>query len=147
MKSRFILFKRAGIFYSEDTVTHKQINLRTKADEFFGLTDGMKISSLKVFETKPQVGKTLRLRLPVADETSAVRLPSESVQSFAAAPAHMRGELLIRELKGDCLAVAFELPCPGRRRVIRAGARRLRCFQLPPIHLQSAAFFQLHGFG
>jgi integrase len=30
MKSRFILFKRAGVFYSEDTVTRKQHSLRTK---------------------------------------------------------------------------------------------------------------------
>lgn len=30
MKSRFILFNRAGVFYSEDTVTRKQHSLRTK---------------------------------------------------------------------------------------------------------------------
>jgi integrase len=30
MKSRFILFKRAGVFYSEDTTTRKQTSLRTK---------------------------------------------------------------------------------------------------------------------
>jgi hypothetical protein len=30
MKSRFIMFKRAGVYYSEDTTTHKQISLRTK---------------------------------------------------------------------------------------------------------------------
>jgi hypothetical protein len=30
MKSRFILFKRAGVYYSEDTVTRKQHSLRTK---------------------------------------------------------------------------------------------------------------------
>jgi hypothetical protein len=30
MKSRFILFRRAGVFYSEDTVTRKQTSLRTK---------------------------------------------------------------------------------------------------------------------
>jgi hypothetical protein len=32
MKSRFILFRRAGAFYSEDTTTRKQISLRTKDD-------------------------------------------------------------------------------------------------------------------
>ena len=30
MKPRFILFKRAGVFYSEDTVTRKRHSLRTK---------------------------------------------------------------------------------------------------------------------
>ena len=30
MKSRFILFRRAGVFYCEDTATHKQQSLRTK---------------------------------------------------------------------------------------------------------------------
>src|SRR5258708_6969450 len=30
MKSRFILFRRAGVYYSEDTTTRKQISLRTK---------------------------------------------------------------------------------------------------------------------
>jgi len=30
MKQRFILFKRAGVYYSEDTVTRKQHSLRTK---------------------------------------------------------------------------------------------------------------------
>src|SRR5580658_3221060 len=30
MKPRFILFRRAGVFYSEDTTTGKQHSLRTK---------------------------------------------------------------------------------------------------------------------
>ena len=30
MKQRFILFRRAGVFYYEDTTTRKQISLRTK---------------------------------------------------------------------------------------------------------------------
>jgi hypothetical protein len=30
MKSKFILFRRAGVFYSEDTTTGKQHSLRTK---------------------------------------------------------------------------------------------------------------------
>ena len=37
MKPRFILFKRAGVFYSEDTTTRKQHSLRTK-DEAEALT-------------------------------------------------------------------------------------------------------------
>jgi integrase len=37
MKSRFILFRRAGVFYAEDTVTRKQNSLRTK-DEGEALT-------------------------------------------------------------------------------------------------------------
>jgi len=37
MKTRFILFKRAGVYYSEDTVTRKQHSLRTK-DEGEALT-------------------------------------------------------------------------------------------------------------
>ena len=37
MKSRFILFNRAGVFYSEDTVTRQQHSLRTK-DEGEALT-------------------------------------------------------------------------------------------------------------
>src|SRR5580658_3748370 len=37
MKPRFILFRRAGVFYSEDTTTRKQYSLRTK-DEAEALT-------------------------------------------------------------------------------------------------------------
>ncbi|MHB8524386.1 MAG: hypothetical protein ACYDH9_27005 [Limisphaerales bacterium] len=37
MKARFILFRRAGVFYCEDTTTRKQISLRTK-DEGEALT-------------------------------------------------------------------------------------------------------------
>src|SRR5580658_10085522 len=37
MKTRFILFRRAGVYYSEDTVTRKQHSLRTK-DEAEALT-------------------------------------------------------------------------------------------------------------
>jgi hypothetical protein len=37
MKTRFILFRRAGVFYSEDTTTRKQHSLRTK-DEAEALT-------------------------------------------------------------------------------------------------------------
>ena len=32
MKSRFILFRRAGVFYAEETATGKQTSLRTKAE-------------------------------------------------------------------------------------------------------------------
>jgi len=37
MKQRFILFNRAGVYYSEDTVTRKQHSLRTR-DEGEALT-------------------------------------------------------------------------------------------------------------
>src|ERR1700690_3097766 len=37
MKQRFIMFRRAGVFYYEDTTTGKQISLRTK-DEAEALT-------------------------------------------------------------------------------------------------------------
>ncbi|MHB8522984.1 MAG: hypothetical protein ACYDH9_19800 [Limisphaerales bacterium] len=37
MKQRFFLFRRAGVFYCEDTTTRKQISLRTK-DEAEALT-------------------------------------------------------------------------------------------------------------
>ena len=37
MKSRFILFRRAGVFYAEETATGKQTSLRTK-DEGEALT-------------------------------------------------------------------------------------------------------------
>ncbi len=30
MTTRFILFRRAGVFYSQDTENHKQVSLRTK---------------------------------------------------------------------------------------------------------------------
>jgi hypothetical protein len=61
--------------------------------------------------------------------------------------AGVRGKLLLSEANGDCFAVGFELKCPGHRLVIRACARRLCCFHLPPINPQSVASFQLHGFG
>lgn len=32
MKQRFILFRRNGVFYSEDTTTGKQTSLRTKSE-------------------------------------------------------------------------------------------------------------------
>ena len=32
MKSRFILFRRGDVYYYEDTVTRKQISLRTKSE-------------------------------------------------------------------------------------------------------------------
>lgn len=37
MKLRFIMFRRGGVYYSEDTVTRKQHSLRTK-DEGEALT-------------------------------------------------------------------------------------------------------------
>ena len=45
------------------------------------------------------------------------------------------------------LPLLLQLPCPGHRWVIRAWARGLRCFQLPPINPQSGAPFQLHRSG
>jgi len=33
MKQRFILFRRAGVFYCEDTETHQQRSLRTRDKE------------------------------------------------------------------------------------------------------------------
>ena len=61
--------------------------------------------------------------------------------------ARVRRQPLLRKADGDCFAVGFELKCPGHRLVIRADARRLRCFHLPPINPQSVALFQLHHSG
>src|ERR1035441_418075 len=33
MNQQFILFRRAGVFYCEDTETHKQLSLRTKDED------------------------------------------------------------------------------------------------------------------
>ena len=56
MKSRFILFRRAGVFYSEDTTTGKQHSLRTK-DEAEALT---------IFHSKNEAHRQPVLNLHIA---------------------------------------------------------------------------------
>jgi hypothetical protein len=90
------------------------------------------------------VGKRRRMRQRGGQGFAPIQRMQPGPEQSAA---RVRGKLLIREADGDCLAVAFELKCPGHRLVIRARARRLRCFHTPPINPQSVAPFQLHGFG
>jgi hypothetical protein len=56
MKSRFILFRRAGVYYSEDTVTRKQYSLRTKEEA----------EALTLLHSKNEAHRQLVLNLHIA---------------------------------------------------------------------------------
>jgi hypothetical protein len=73
MKSRFILFRLAGVFYSEDTTTRKQISLRTK-DEAEALT---LLHSKKEAHRQPVLNLQIaRTYLTATDPESAGRFTS-----------------------------------------------------------------------
>ena len=56
MKSQFILFRRSGVFYSEDTVTGKQTSLRTK----------IKYEALVILNAKNESARQPNLNLQLA---------------------------------------------------------------------------------
>jgi hypothetical protein len=58
MKSQFILFKRSGVFYSEDTVTGKQTSLRTKIKAEAGVLLNAKNESARQPNLNLQLART-----------------------------------------------------------------------------------------
>ncbi|MGH7989822.1 MAG: tyrosine-type recombinase/integrase [Limisphaerales bacterium] len=79
MKSRFILFRRAGVFYSEDTTTRKQISLRTKDEA----------EALALLHSKNEAHRQPVLNLQIArayltgtDSTIATRTWQQAIESL-----------------------------------------------------------------
>ncbi|MDB6015943.1 MAG: hypothetical protein JWR19_432 [Pedosphaera sp.] len=90
MKSRFILFKRAGVYYSEDTKTGKQHGQRTndEEDEAEALTIlhskdeahrqlvlNLQIARTYLMTTDPEVAKSSVSTMPI-QSASVVNFPS-----------------------------------------------------------------------
>ena len=111
MKTRFILFRRAGVYYSEDASTRQQHSLRTK-DEAEALT---------------------LLRLVNADASRI--LTSRCVHGISAQGAIHRQN--IREIRAICNSVQFS---EGRRnhgfsRMARMDPGTTKCFRIPLLYV------------
>jgi hypothetical protein len=68
MKTRFILFRRAGVFYSEDTVTRKQHSLRTKDEAHRQPVLNLQIARTYLTAIDPEVAKRT-CQVPVDEMT------------------------------------------------------------------------------
>ena len=96
MKQRFILFRRAGTFYAEDTTTRKQTSLHTKEEaEALTLLHSMReahrqpslnlqIARTYLTATDPEIAKRKKcedfeeFKPMIVENTSAARVATES---------------------------------------------------------------------
>jgi hypothetical protein len=71
MKKRFILFRRAGVFYYEDTTTGQQLSLRTKDETEDHTLLNAKNESFRQLVLNRQIA---RIYLAAADSAAATRI-------------------------------------------------------------------------
>jgi hypothetical protein len=73
MKQRYILFRRAGLFYYEDTTTGKQLSLRTKDEAEARTLLNAKNESFRQRVLNRQIARTY---LAATDSEMATRIPT-----------------------------------------------------------------------
>ena len=118
MKSRFILFRRAGVFYAEETATGKQTSLRTK-DEAEALT---------LLNVKNEATRQPATLARLLGQHTERRSPSDLVWDFSRATGY--------RLVKDCMeraGIAGGMACPKGLRHGMAVACVTRNIPLPTI--------------
>jgi hypothetical protein len=77
MKSRFIMFKHAGVFYSEDTTTGKQHCLRTKDEAHRQPVLNLQIARTYLTATDPEVANRT-WQVPMDEMTKTKKGPTRA---------------------------------------------------------------------
>lgn len=80
MKTRFILFRRAGTYYCEDTVTRKQTSLRTKKES----------EAVTMLNARNESFRQPQLNIQIARACLIACDPAMSIRPWQAADEHPR---------------------------------------------------------
>ena len=103
MKQRFILFRRAGVFYYEDTTTRKQISLRTKDETEANILLNAKNESFRQPVLNRQIARTY---LAATDSEAATRtwqVPMDEMTKTKTGSTRVRHERAIKDKAFDLI--------------------------------------------
>jgi hypothetical protein len=97
MKARFILFRRAGVYYYEDTTTRKQLSLRTK-DESEALTLlHAKNESYRQPVLNRQIARTYLAATDAEAATRTWQVPMDEMTKTKTGPTRIRHERAMQD--------------------------------------------------
>jgi integrase len=103
MKQRFILFRRAGVFYYEDTTTGKQLSLRTK-DEAEAITLlNAKNESFRQPVLNRQIARTYLAATDSAMATRIWQTPMDEMTKTKAGSTRVRHEVAMKDKAFDLI--------------------------------------------
>jgi integrase len=103
MKQRYILFRRSGVFYYEDTTTGKQLSLRTK-DEAEAITLlNAKNESFRQPVLNRQIARTYLAATDSAMATRIWQVPMDEMTKTKTGPTHARHECAMRDKAFDLI--------------------------------------------
>ena len=103
MKQRFILFRRAGVFYYEDTTTGKQLSLRTK-DEAEAITLlNAKNESFRQPVLNRQIARTYLAATDSAMATRIWQVPMDEMTKTKTGSTRVRHEVAMKDQAFDLI--------------------------------------------
>jgi integrase len=103
MKQRFILFRRAGVFYYEDTTTGKQLSLRTK-DEAEAITLlNAKNESFRQPVLNRQIARTYLAATDSAMATRIWQVPMDEMTKTKTGSTRVRHEVAMKDKAFDLI--------------------------------------------
>ena len=103
MKSRFILFRRAGVFYYEDTTTGKQLSLRTKDEAEARTLLNAKNESFRQPILKRQIARTYLAATDSAMATRLWQVPMDEMTKTKTGSTRHRHESAMRDKAFDLI--------------------------------------------
>src|SRR5689334_23630527 len=103
MKPRFILFRRAGVFYSEDTVTRKQTSLRTKDEGEAQTLLHAKNESFRQPTLNRHIARTYLSATDPATATRTWQVPMDEMAKTKTGPTLVRHERAMKDKAFDLI--------------------------------------------
>lgn len=107
MKARFILFRRAGVFYYEDTTTRKQLSLRTKDESEAHTLLHAKNDSYRQPVLNRQIARTYLAATDAEAATRTWQVPMDEMTKTKTGPTRIRHE---RAMKDKAFNIIRNLP-------------------------------------
>jgi hypothetical protein len=97
MKQRYILFRRSGVFYYEDTTTGKQLSLRTKDEVEARTLLNAKNESFRQPALNRQIARTYLAATDSAMATRIWQVPMDEMTKTKTGPTRQRHECAMRD--------------------------------------------------
>jgi hypothetical protein len=103
MKQRYILFRRSGVFYYEDTTTGKQLSLRTKDEAEARTLLNAKNESFRQPVLNRQIARTYLAATDSAMATRIWQVPMDEMTKTKTGPTRERHECAMRDKAFDLI--------------------------------------------
>ena len=103
MKQRYLLFRRSGVFYYEDTTTGKQLSLRTKDEAEARTLLNAKNESFRQPVLNRQIARTYLAATDSAMATRIWQVPMDEMTKTKTGPTRARHECAMRDKAFDLI--------------------------------------------